>query len=236
MAATAVREAHKSFGITLKDSDDQKGVIVALVSAFGVVDDQDEELMPGAFKKAIEERGEYPFPFMWHHKWNDLDAHLGGFTGEETDEGFVITVQFDMDDPDGVKAYRLVKSGRVREFSIGGFEPADAVRREKRGDRDIWAVYEFDLVEVSLVLRGSNPATRVIDVKSAAELVAATVDDQSPGEDPPADEDHPTDAEPNPGEADEASDESGAFHVAQQKAAALLTLMITASAEKGDSE
>jgi HK97 family phage prohead protease len=232
VAAPAVREARKNFAITLKDADDAAGQIVALVSAFGVVDDQDEELMPGAFKKSIEQRGDYPFPFMWHHKWDDLDAHLGGFTGEETDEGFVITVQFDMEDPDGVKAYRLVKSGRVREFSIGGFEPADAVRREKRGDRDIWAVYEFDLVEVSLVLRGSNPATRVIDVKSAAELLAVTESEES---EPPPTQD-PPEAEADPAKAPEASEDSGAFSVAQTRAAALLNLTMTARrAEKGDS-
>jgi HK97 family phage prohead protease len=222
-----VREARKSFGITLKDADDDLGRVVALVSAFGVVDDQDEELMPGAFKDALERRGEFPFPFMWHHKWDDLGAHLGGFIGEETDEGLVITIDFDMDDPDGKKAYRLVKSGRVREFSIGGFEPSGSVRLEKRGARDVWAVYEFDLVEVSLVLRGSNPETRVIDVKSAAELVAATSD-------PPAPVDAPPPADPDPGDADPAPESSGAFALAQQKAAALLTLTnLARGAEKG---
>lgn len=232
MATPAVREARKSFGITLKESDDSLGRVVALVSAFGVVDDQDEELMPGAFKDALARNGEFPFPFMWHHKWDDLGAHLGGFTGEETDDGLVITIDFDMDDVDGQKAYRLVKSGRVRQFSIGGFEPSGSVRLEKRGDRDVWAVYEFDLVEVSLVLRGSNPETRVIDVKSAAELVAATTDPEATADDL-SDDDDPTPAEPNLGEADEASEPSVAFQAAQQKAAALLTLTTMAAGPNG---
>ncbi len=225
MTTTAVREARKSFGIILKEADDEAGRVVALVSAFGVIDDQDEELMPGAFKAALERRGDAPFPFMWHHKWDDLGAHLGGFTGEETDEGLVIDIQFDMDDPDGQKAYRLVKSGRVREFSIGGFEPSDSVRREKRGDREIWAVYEFDLVETSLVLRGSNPATRVIDVKTAAELVAAVEH-----------EEHPTPADPDAGDADEALADAGAFALAQKKSAAVLSITKAANrAEEGAS-
>jgi hypothetical protein len=101
------------------------------------------------------------------------------------------------------------------------------VRLEKRGARDVWAVYEFDLVEVSLVLRGSNPETRVIDVKSAAELVAATSD-------PPAPVDAPPPADPDPGDADPAPESSGAFALAQQKAAALLTLTnLARGAEKG---
>lgn len=230
MAAPALREARKSFGITLKESDDSLGRVVALVSAFGVVDSQDEELMPGAFKDSLARNGDYPFPFMWHHKWDDLGAHLGGFTGEETDEGLVITIDFDMDDVDGQKAYRLVKSGRVRQFSIGGFEPSGSVRLEKRGDRDVWAVYEFDLVEVSLVLRGSNPDTRVIDVKSAAELVAATTDDEATA-DTPSDDDDPTTAEPNPGDADEETGDPGTS-AAQKKASALLTLTTMAARPK----
>lgn len=230
MAAPALREARKSFGITLKESDDNLGRVVALVSAFGVVDSQDEELMPGAFKDSLERNGSYPFPFMWHHKWDDLGAHLGGFTGEETDEGLVITIDFDMDDVDGQKAYRLVKSGRVRQFSIGGFEPSGSVRLEKRGDRDVWAVYEFDLVEVSLVLRGSNPETRVIDVKSAAELVAATTD-STDTDGPPVADDHPTDVKPNPGDAEEDAEQS-AVSKARQKAAALLTLTTMAARPK----
>lgn len=230
MAAPALREARKSFGITLKESDDNLGRVVALVSAFGVVDSQDEELMPGAFKDSLERNGAYPFPFMWHHKWDDLGAHLGGFTGEETDEGLVITIDFDMDDVDGQKAYRLVKSGRVRQFSIGGFEPSGSVRLEKRGDRDVWAVYEFDLVEVSLVLRGSNPDTRVIDVKSAAELVAATTDEEATA-DTPSDDDDPTPAEPDPGDADEATGDPETS-AAQKKASALLTLTTMAARPK----
>ncbi|MCB8043644.1 HK97 family phage prohead protease [Microbacterium oxydans] len=139
-----------------------------------------------------------------------MDAHLAEATGEETDEGLVVTMQFDMDDPTSAKAFRLLKSRRIKEFSIGGFEPSDGIKRVEKDGRTVWQVWIFELVEISLVLRGANPETRLIDVKSAAELIAATTDEETTADTPSGDDD-PTDAEPNPGEADEDAEASAAF-------------------------
>ncbi|WP_194385359.1 HK97 family phage prohead protease [Microbacterium luteum] len=224
MTVTA-KEARKSFHASLKAADADAGTVTALVSVFEVVDSYDEMIMPGAFKDSLERFGDDPIPILWNHDWHEMDAHLAAAKGEETDEGLVVTMQFDMDDPTSLKAFRLLKSGRIKEFSIGGFEPASGIKRVEKDGRDVWAIYEFELVEVSLVLRGANPDTRLIDVKSAAELVAATEQDAPGKEVPPGDEDHPKDAEPDPGEADKAPEDSGAFHVAQKRASALLDLI-----------
>lgn len=58
------------------------------------------------------------------------------------------------------EAYELLKSGVVREFSIGYFELA---ARDEPGGR---YVSEIDLVEYSPVLRGANPLTQPISVKA----------------------------------------------------------------------
>lgn len=224
MAAPAVREARKNFHASLKAADEDAGTVTALVSVFEVVDSYDEMIMPGAFDKSLEAFGDDPIPILWNHQWGVMDAHLAEAKGEVTDEGLVLTMQFDLDDPASLKAFRLLKSKRIKEFSIGGFEPADGIKRVEKDGRDVWAIYEFELVETSLVLRGANPDTRLIDVKSAAELVAATTDSEPAG-DPPDGEDHPTDADPTVGDADEASDDSGAFLVAQKRASALLDLI-----------
>ena len=229
MTVDAVRQAQKSFPLSLKAADDDTGTFRALVSVFGVVDSYDEVIMPGAFTKSLEEFGDNPIPILWNHDWYDLDAHLASAKGVETDEGLEIEAQFDMDDPAAQKAYRLLKSGRIREFSIGGYEPSGAVRLSERDGKDVWEIHEFKLVEVSLVLRGANPDTRLIDVKSAAELVDATKDPAPPASPPDT-------AEPDTGDADEASAKSEAFAFARQRAAALATLTLMAnSAEKGDS-
>lgn len=227
MSAPAVREARKTFPLALKATDDETGTFRALVSVFGVVDSYDEEIMPGAFTKSLEQFGDDPIPILWNHQWGAMDAHLASAKGIETDEGLEIEARFDMEDPASVKAYRLLKSKRIKEFSIGGFEPSGGVRLVEKDGRDVWEIHEFELVEVSLVLRGANPETRLIDVKSAAELVAATSDPPSPVVSPPP-------ADPDSGDADAAPESSGAFVLAQQKAAALLTLTNMArGAEKG---
>lgn len=232
MAAPAVREARKSLAVSVKAADADAGTVTALVSAFGVVDSYDEEIMPGAFEKSLEKFGDDPIPILWNHQWGVMDAHLAEAKGEETEEGLVVTMQFDMDDPTSVKAFRLLKSRRIKEFSIGGFEPADGIRRVEKDGEIVWQIYEFELVEISLVLRGANPETRLIDVKSAAELIAATAD-SADTDGPPVADDHPTDVKPAPGEADEDAETSAAFTSAQQKAAALITLTTLAAGPEG---
>lgn len=223
MAAPAVREARKSLAVSVKAADADAGTVTALVSAFGVVDSYDEEIMPGAFEKSLEQFGDDPIPILWNHEWGVMDAHLAEAKGEETDEGLVVTMQFDMDDPTSVKAFRLLKSRRIKEFSIGGFEPADGIRRVEKDGEIVWQIYEFELVEISLVLRGANPETRLIDVKSAAELIEATTDDETTGDTPSSDDD-PTDAKPGTGEAEGTPDDP-VVSAAQKKASALLDLI-----------
>lgn len=233
MAAAAKREARKSFTASIKAADADTGVVTALVSAYGVVDSYDEEIMPGAFTKSLERFGDDPIPILWNHEWGVMDAHLAEATGEDTDEGLVMSMQFDMEDPTSVKAFRLLKSRRIKEFSIGGFEPSDGIRRVEKDGQVVWQVYEFELIEVSLVLRGANPETRLIDVKSAAELVAATTDDEQTSSGTPPDADHPNTVTPTDGDADEALADAGAFALARQKAAAVLTLTTLAAGPEG---
>jgi len=223
---TTAREVKKSFRVSLKAVNEDEGTAVALVSAFEVVDSYDEMIMPGAFDKSLEQFGEDPIPILWNHQWGVMDAHLAEGKGEITAEGLVMTMQFDMTDPTSAKAFRLLKSKRIKEFSIGGFEPVDGIKRVEKDGQDVWAIYEFELVEVSLVLRGANPDTRLIDVKSAAELVAVVETDTAAAAKASAAEDHPTE--------DQDADTSAADRVARDRA--LLNLTTTATqAEKGDS-
>ena len=221
MTDEAVREARKSFALTLKAADDEAGTFRALVSVFGVVDSYDEKIMPGAFAKSIEEAGDNPFPLVWHHKWTDITSYLGHFKAFETDEGLEIEAQVDMEDPNARKVYRLIKAGVLREFSIGGYEPSSGIHMSKENDRTIWEVHEFELVEVSVVIRGANPETRVIDVKSAADLIAATT--------------NPTKTDPETGAVDGDSEKSEDADQARRKAAALITL-ITITADEATEE
>lgn len=157
---------------TAAPADAAEGSFDALVSVFNVKDSQGAVIMPGAFKASLAAKAESgsPFPFLWSHRWDDLGAYVGTFTGEETKDGLVIHGQLDLNDPAGAKAHALIKSGIVSEFSIGGFVPADGfeIRKDEAGDLTEYDTV-FDLREVSLVLAGANPDTQLIGVKDGGD-------------------------------------------------------------------
>lgn len=141
-----------------------EGKFTALVSTFGTVDSQMEEIEPGAFTEGLKAFSPgQPLPILWDHQWDDIWAHIGTGTAEQTNEGLVLTGQLDMENPTAQQAYRLLSQGRVHEFSVGGFEPVDSISTDEDGIRHVG---RFDLAEVSLTLKGANPDTRLIDIKS----------------------------------------------------------------------
>lgn len=149
-------------------SDTGKGTFDALVSVYGVRDSQGDVIQPGAFAKSIAKwaDGKNPIPVMYSHQWNDPTATIGSVTGmRETAKGLVISAQLDLDNPKGAQAYKLLKQGLIREFSVGG-EESDLVREKTETGDYVTKVGNFDLWEVSLCLRGANRDTQLLSVKS----------------------------------------------------------------------
>ncbi|MGO5423059.1 phage major capsid protein [Bifidobacterium animalis] len=149
-------------------SDTGKGTFDALVSVYGVRDSQGDVIQPGAFAKSIAKwaDGKNPIPVMYSHQWNDPTATIGSVTGmRETTKGLVISAQLDLDNPKGAQAYKLLKQGLIREFSVGG-EESDLVREKTETGDYVTKVGNFDLWEVSLCLRGANRDTQLLSVKS----------------------------------------------------------------------
>jgi HK97 family phage prohead protease len=141
-----------------------EGRFTALVSTFGTVDSQMEEIEPGAFTEGLKAFSDkHPLPILWDHQWDDIWAHIGTATAEQTKDGLIVEAQLDMENPTAKQAYRLLSQGRVHEFSIGGFEPDESVTADDDGTRHVG---RFDLAEVSLTLKGANPDTQLIDIKS----------------------------------------------------------------------
>jgi HK97 family phage prohead protease len=48
---------YKSFGLEVKDVDAKSGVVSGYFSAFGMVDSDGDIMMPGAFKRSIQDWG-----------------------------------------------------------------------------------------------------------------------------------------------------------------------------------
>jgi HK97 family phage prohead protease len=160
----------KSYPIANLKSDDETGIIEAIVSVFNNVDSGKEIVRPGFFEKSIQRK----LPKgVWAHDWKQpiaktleakelragdpsLPDHLRELGGT------YIKGQFNLDTQRGKEAYSDIKFGIVDEFSIGY-----AVLKDGK-DKDTGAreLIEGDWKEWSPVLVGMNDQTALISIKA----------------------------------------------------------------------
>lgn len=166
--------------------EDGAGRFEAIVSVFGNVDFQGDVVMPGAFKGSIDrwrEKGD-PVPVIWSHDWANPHAHIGYVDPAEVEEifaegkerkgpaGLKVAGQLDLDNPFAAQVYRLLKERRVKEFSFA----YDVIREKKGRDREN-QLHELDIIEVGPTLKGANPSTELLGVKSQLEEAAKEAHD-----------------------------------------------------------
>lgn len=150
-------------------SDDQQGVIEAIVSVFNNVDRGDDIIRAGAFSESIKRK----LPKgVWHHQWNmsvakTLEAKelLPGdplLPSQLRDLGGLwIKGQFNLKTQRGKEAFEDIQFGIIDEFSIG----YRAVKWAYDEENETRELLEIDLYEWSPVLVGMNPATALLSVK-----------------------------------------------------------------------
>lgn len=184
------------------DIDTATGVVKAIVSVFGVVDDGDDIIHPGAFVKTLSERG-HRVRVLNSHNSRDVLSVVGRPVtmreigrGElppavllrypEATGGLLTETQYLLDDPTSKAVYDRIAAGLIDEYSIGfdivdkpDYSKLDQADGTKRTVRNIRAVR---LWEYSPVIWGMNPASATVDVKTAPEEVkpygAVEQDDQ----------------------------------------------------------
>lgn len=154
----------KTMPARVKAADDgsSEGVVEALVATYDV-DSIGDRIVPGAFAKSLEEWREsgQPIPFIWSHMHDDIDAYLGDvIDAKETDDGLWVKAQIDLDDDKSRKAFKLLKGGRVRQYSFA-YEVRDS--EEKDGET---LLRDLKLFEVGPTLIGMNQQTRTLVVKA----------------------------------------------------------------------
>lgn len=167
---------HKSYEVTsfkaLPTKDGEPKKFEAIVSAFGNVDLVGDRVVKGAFEanlKELREAGD-PIPVIWSHEWGNPNAHIGWADPKETvevDAGLKVIGYID-DKPFANQVYDLLKDRRVKEFSF-----AYDVVREKRAKDGANELLELRILEVGPTLKGANPATQLLGVKSALEAAHA---------------------------------------------------------------
>lgn len=188
--------------------------IEGYASVFDIIDSHNDMVVKGAYLDTLKEweaKG-VPIPSYYNHGAfsNDPMDNVGYLSVAQEDEtGLKITMALDVGHNEkAAYAHRLVKQGRLREFSVGYIAKAweliyEEGKHESECTRKLTAI---DLLEVSLVSIASNPLATVT-AKAAALLYGAAdaVDDD------PEDDDEP--------EAKELSDDAAAEAFAAIKAA-----------------
>lgn len=150
-----------STGLTIKDVDSVKGIVTGYFSTFGVVDSDGDMIMPGAFKRSIQDWGPNGRGRVKHLYNHDPGQPLGKITelGEDSvGLKYVSQIGTHFLGRDFIK---MVESGLITEHSIG-FKTL----REQKGasSNEILDVMLYE--GSSLSAWGANMETPLIGMKS----------------------------------------------------------------------
>lgn len=185
--------ATKAQAVALKSAPDDEGSFEALVAVFNNIDAYGDVILKGAFTDTLTEWDEsgYPVPVVWSHDKDDPFSHIGVVTeAKETDTGLVVKAQLDMENPKAAQVHRLLKGGRIKEFSFAfSYDLAD-VNPAKRDDVEVRELKKLKLYEVGPTMVGANPSTQLIGVKSMKDEGDEPTS-EDPSGDPTPDDDTP---------------------------------------------
>jgi HK97 family phage prohead protease len=152
---------YKSFGLEVKDIDAKSGVVSGYFSAFGMVDSDGDIMMPGAFKRSIQDWGVDGKQRIKHLLNHDPSKPLGKLMSLKEDsyglyyESKVGTHQL------GKDFIKMVESGLIGEHSIG----FRTLREQKSGEAN--EIHEVMLFEgSSLTAWGANENTPLLGLKN----------------------------------------------------------------------
>lgn len=152
---------YKSFELELKDVDAKKGIVSGYFSAFGMVDSDGDIMMPGAFKRSINDWGPEGKGRIKHLLNHNPSQPLGKITSLKEDSyGLLYTSQVGTHQL-GKDFIKMVESGLIGEHSIGF-----RTLQEQKGDmgNELRDVMLFE--GSSLTAWGANENTPLIGMKS----------------------------------------------------------------------
>ena len=125
---------------------------------------------PGAFAdtlerwKALNEQGKY-IPLLYGHNAMDPEYNIGRVVKAEEDErGLLVTAEFDADNEKAQYVRKLVREGRVYQFSFA-FDVMEAGETTLENGVKANELRKLDLFEVSLVQIPANQHATVEEIK-----------------------------------------------------------------------
>lgn len=152
---------YKQQGLEIKDIDSKQGVITGYFSAFGNIDSDGDIMMPGAFKRSIQDWGPEAKGRIKHLMNHDPSQPLGKIL-ELKEDGYGLYYRSQIGKHRlGQDFIKMVESDLIKEHSIGF-----RTLREQKSDTAN-EIHEVMLFEgSSLTAWGANEATPVINMKS----------------------------------------------------------------------
>ena len=152
---------YKSLGMEVKDVDAKEGIVSGYFSAFGMVDSDGDIMMPGAFKRSIQDWGPNGKSRIKHLLNHDPSKPLGKIQELDEDEYGLKYVSKIGTHSLGKDFIKMVESGLIAEHSIG----FKILREQKSGDAN--QIHEVMLFEgSSLTAWGANENTPMIGMKN----------------------------------------------------------------------
>lgn len=156
--------------IELRSADGQpEGVLVGYVttwdSRYPIGRDRYEVIQRNAFDESIARSGGV-FPLFFEHDWTNKEVPCGFFTASADDHGLRVDAQLFLDTDKGKSVWLAAQAGALREWSIGFGAEDSGIRYDAATKTEFIEV--GDLLEASVCIRGKNPATEMIEVRSGA--------------------------------------------------------------------
>jgi HK97 family phage prohead protease len=152
---------YKSFDLEVKDVDTKNGEVIGYFSAFGNVDSDGDIMMPGAFKRSIQDWGPEGKNRIKHLMNHDPSQPLGKILElKEDDYGLYYRSKVGSHQL-GKDFVKMVESGLITEHSIG----FRTLREQKAENGN--QIHEVMLFEgSSLTAWGANEATPLLGMKN----------------------------------------------------------------------
>ena len=147
------------------------GIVEGYASTFDrEPDSYGDVVAKGAFEDSLarwRESGK-PIPLLYGHSTDDPEYNIGKVVDAYEDErGLFVRAEFDADNPKAQYVRKLVKEGRLYQFSFA-YQVLDAGTVELDSGLEAYELRKLDLFEVSVVQVPANRHAEVVEVKAAA--------------------------------------------------------------------
>lgn len=143
-----------------------------------------ERISRDAFADSLKTRNGVVL-LCYQHDW---DNPIGVARASIDDHGLRVEAEVFMDDSRARNIYRAAAAGALREWSIGFLPEEISTRSDEDTGQDVEEIVKGDLMETSIVVKGANPSTSMVETRSDADDEEPTADDLADVEEPTEEE------------------------------------------------